>query len=253
MIGLYFSGTGNTRHAVEAFVQMCDPNSTAVSIEDSAAMAQLAHHNTIVLGYPVHFSSIPKILQDFIVQNGPLFSGKTVFIIATMALFSGDGAGCAARLLTKHGATITGALHLKMPDNIGDEKVLKLTPAQNKAIIACAQNKLAKAAQQWQQRTPPHDGLSPLAHAAGLLGQRLWFIHKTKTYQSKPRINATVCTGCGRCTALCPTQNLALQHGKALSHSHCTLCYRCFSHCPARAIAILGRRVHVQYLLEHTL
>ena len=46
-------------------------------------------------------------------------------MIATMGLFSGDGAGVLARLLKKYGAKITGGLHLKMPDSIADEKVLK--------------------------------------------------------------------------------------------------------------------------------
>lgn len=73
-----------------------------------------------------------------------LFRDKKIFIIATMGLFSGDGAGVSARFFKKYGATVIGGLHLKMPDCIGDEKVLKKTLAQNKLIVKQAETKLQK-------------------------------------------------------------------------------------------------------------
>jgi len=54
-----------------------------------------------VISYPVQFSNIPKILQEYIVENQQLWKGKKIFIIATMGIFSGDGAGILARLLKK--------------------------------------------------------------------------------------------------------------------------------------------------------
>lgn len=42
-----------------------------------------------------------------------------------MGAFSGDGAGCTARLLKKYGAIILGGLHIKMPDSVCDSKLLK--------------------------------------------------------------------------------------------------------------------------------
>jgi hypothetical protein len=65
---------------------------------------------------------VPKILRDFIIQNKELWENKKVFVIATMGLFSGDGAGILGRLLQQYGAEIIGGLHLKMPDSIGDKK-----------------------------------------------------------------------------------------------------------------------------------
>ncbi len=58
---------------------------------------------------------------------------------------SGDGAGCGARLLKKYGANIIGGLHLKMPDCIGDVKLLKKTLKQNKQLVKCAENKIVNA------------------------------------------------------------------------------------------------------------
>ena len=62
----------------------------AISIETPDASSVIAQHDVIVFGYPVCFSNAPKIVQDFITQNKDCFHGKKVFIIATMALCSGD-------------------------------------------------------------------------------------------------------------------------------------------------------------------
>ena len=93
----------------------------------------------IVLAYPVYFSNLPKIMRDFLENNRIVFSGKKVFILSTMGLFSGDGTGCAARLLKKYGALIVGGLHLKMPDCIGDEKLLKKTKEENHILVKQAE------------------------------------------------------------------------------------------------------------------
>lgn len=67
------------------------------------------------------------MVRDFIKINSKLWKDKKVFCVATMALFSGDGAGCASMLLKKYGAIIVGGLHLKMPDSICDVKLPRKT------------------------------------------------------------------------------------------------------------------------------
>ncbi|MEY8494853.1 hypothetical protein AALC16_17825 [Lachnospiraceae bacterium 29-91] len=76
-------------------------------------------------------------MSDFVHSNSEMWKEKNVFIIATMALFSGDGAGVLGRLLKQYGAKITGGLHLKMPDSIADEKVLKRSQKKYSACEKC--------------------------------------------------------------------------------------------------------------------
>jgi Pyruvate/2-oxoacid:ferredoxin oxidoreductase delta subunit/flavodoxin len=250
MIGLYFSGTGNTKHCVERFVKLYDNKGGSVSIESPDALSLAAAHDMIVLGYPVYYSNTPKIMRDFLIENGAGFAQKQVFIIATMGLWSGDGAGCAARLLRKQGAAVMGGLHLKMPDCIGDVKLLKKTPEANRRIISAAEEKIASAVKRLKAGVPPKNGLGSLYQAAGLLGQRLWFYGQTAEYKKKPDVDKDKCTGCGVCVKLCPMKNLAVKDGKAVSSGRCTLCYRCFSHCPQKALTILGKHVYEQCLFE---
>ena len=251
MLGVYFSGAGNSKHCVETFVKQYDETCTAISIEAEGVPAAISVADMIVLGYPVYFSNAPKIMQDFILQNKACFAGKKVFVIATMGLCSGDGAGCAARLLKKCGAEIAGGLHLRMPDSIGDEKVLDKTPEEKRTLVRRAEDKIASSAQKLKQGNATKEGLSFLCRMGGLMMQRLWFYTKTASYKSKPDIHKEKCVGCGICEKLCPMKNLMIEDGKAVSRNRCTLCYRCFSHCPAKALTILGRKVYKQHLFEN--
>ena len=125
MISVYFSGTGNSKHCAEYLLQRLDLNGTSCSIEDETAVYNIKNNDTIVFAYPVYYSCLPKIVKSFIVDNSTIWKDKKIFIVATMGLFSGDGAGCSARLFKKYGAEVLGGLHIKMPDCIGDVKVLK--------------------------------------------------------------------------------------------------------------------------------
>ncbi len=135
MVVIYFSGTGNSEYCARNFLKRYNGDSTIYSIEQEETTGKIKDSREIVICYPVQFSNIPKILYDYIVNHKDIWNNKKIFIIATMGLFSGDGAGILARLLKKYGAVIYGGLHVKMPDSICDEKALKRTYKKNKAIV----------------------------------------------------------------------------------------------------------------------
>lgn len=250
MVGIYFSGTGNTKYCTEKFMNYYEMGLPSFSIEDAGVIHAMKQNKQIVFAYPVYFSNIPKIVRDFIDEHQSLFAGKEIFLIATMGLFSGDGTGCSARLFKKHGASILGGLHLKMPDCIGDEKLLKKTMEQNHQLIVTAEDKIKKAAEALKHGKPPKHGLGIWSHMAGLFGQRLWFYSKTNKYTDKLQIEQTKCIGCGKCVSLCPMDNISLESGKARQQGRCTMCYRCINHCPKQAITLLGSKLYEQCSMD---
>lgn len=252
MTGIYFSGTGNTRHCITQFIGAlslygaASPEQTTqvISIEESVRAANAIHseQELLILAYPVYYSNLPKIMRDFIVKNKELWRGKKIFILCTMGLFSGDGAGVSARLLHQYGADIIGGLHIIMPDCISDVKLLKYSPEKNQKIIAAADRKLERAARRTADHKPPREGLNFFSHVTGLFGQRLWFGHKTKRYSDKLTIHPEACIKCGKCAAVCPMHNLTLTAARIAAAGKCTMCYRCINQCPQKAITLIGKR-----------
>ena len=243
MLGIYFSGTGNSRYALEVFLKELDEDFALFAIEDENLIEQINNHDEIVFSYPVQYSDVPKILRDFIHNNSTLWQGKKIFVIATMAMFSGDGAGVLGRLLKKYGATITGGLHLIMPDSIADEKVLKRSFEKNTQLVEKANRKVVKAVADIKNGKYPQEGLGTLSRLAGFLSQRLWFGYRTRKYSDKLKVDADKCIGCTKCVKICPTENIIMIDNKAQGKDKCTVCYRCVNECPKQAITLLGKKV----------
>lgn len=253
MLGIYFSGTGNSKYCVEKFLEKYQGEFKVVSIEEAGALEQIIQSKEIVISYPVYFSNIPKILYDYITANHEIWYNKRIFVIATMGLFSGDGAGMLARLLKKYNAIIIGGLHIKMPDSISDEKALKRNDEKNKELIQKADEKIQKAADNMKNGRTQREGLGFWYHIAGLFGQRLYFYNKTKKYTDKLKIEQSKCIGCGLCEKLCPMGNIKLKASVAVPRDMCTMCYRCVNRCPKQAITLLGKSVIKQYDIEKLL
>lgn len=257
MKGIYFSGTGNTRHCVRRFVTESDDSAEVYAIEDEqslTAVEELQESEILVFGYSVQYSNLPKMVRDYVADHAALWSGKKIYIIATMGMFSGDGAGMLGRLLTKYGAEIVGGLHLRMPDSICDEKALKHTAEVDLRTIEQSEEKIGRAVQQLRAGKPTREGLGFFYHMAGLFGQRLYFYNKTRNYSDKLTIHVDRCVGCGLCASLCPMDNITIRETAetdkelytvkvAVPHGKCTMCYRCINQCPQQAITLLGKRV----------
>ena len=212
MIGIYLSGTGNTKHCVEKLVNLLDDTARCIPLETPYIINMLENENT-------------------------------------MGLFSGDGTGCTTRLLKKYGAEILGGLQIKMPDSVCDSKLLKKGIEENRQIVKNADKRIEQTAEQIKRGIYPKEGLSFIAHIKGLFGQRLWFYRKTIYYTDKLKISDS-CIGCGLCSKECPMKNIKMKENRAVPGKRCTMCYRCISLCPQKAITLLGKKVQEQCRLE---
>lgn len=243
MLYLYFSGTGNSKYCIEYFAKGIGDDFDIYSIEDADALEKIKQHMDIVFAYPIYYSTLPKILADYIDNHSNLWKGKNVFLMATMGLFSGDGTGVLARPLKKYGANIIGGIHLTMPDCIIDVKLLKKSEHENRKLVEKSREKMDKVIGNYKCGKYPKEGLHWWNHIAGLLGQRLYFKGKTAKYTDKLKIDLEKCVGCGACTSKCPMGNIAMVGNKAVAGDRCTMCYRCISNCPKKAITLIGKEV----------
>ena len=109
MLGVYLSGTGNTRHCITKLLSLLDPDASLIPIESRDAAERIRNEDTIFLAYPTQFSNIPFMIRDFINTNSSIWEGKKVFCLTTMGAFSGDGTGVISEAL-KH-KSVFGAVY----------------------------------------------------------------------------------------------------------------------------------------------
>lgn len=64
MLGVYFSGTGNTEHCVCRFVNGIDSAAKIFKLENKEVIDHIRNEQEIVFGYPVYYSNIPKIVRE---------------------------------------------------------------------------------------------------------------------------------------------------------------------------------------------
>lgn len=81
MIGIYFSGTGNTKLCVDKFLAEYDNSKNTFSIEDKCTLDKIKNNHEIVIGYPVQYSNIPKILRDYVTSNQYIWKGKRFLLL----------------------------------------------------------------------------------------------------------------------------------------------------------------------------
>lgn len=160
MLGIFLSGTGNTEHCIKKLTHLLDKNAKVIPLEDDDVISNIRENEMIILGYPTQFSNAPFMVRDFILSHTDIWKGKKVFCVATMGAFSGDGAGCTARLLKKSGAVILGGLHIRMPDSVCDNKLLKKSIDENIKIVIEADKKIEKVAHEIRGGNYPKEGIT---------------------------------------------------------------------------------------------
>jgi multimeric flavodoxin WrbA len=60
---------GNTRHCIETFLYEYGGQLPAIFIEEPIEIEIIDKNDLIVFAYPVYFSNLPKIVEDFIKTN----------------------------------------------------------------------------------------------------------------------------------------------------------------------------------------
>ena len=69
MVGIYLSGTGNTKYCIERLLSLIDASAKIIPLENEAAIKEIEKNNTIILAYPIQFSNAPYMVRDFICRK----------------------------------------------------------------------------------------------------------------------------------------------------------------------------------------
>ncbi len=215
---IYFSGTGNTKILAREFALRV--NSESFSIEsDVDFKSKIIESEIVTLCFPIHLSSCPMILVDFMLKYKEEFRGKDVISFATQQFFSGDGALSIRDYLED--INIIYAEHFNMPSNIVNAPVYsKLTRGDIDKSLVKVRKKLDRVVSDLNASKIVVRGDNKFSYQLGL-GQRKAFIKKNKTRSTKVLIDET-CILCDKCVKHCPTKNLVNDGESIINDTYCT-------------------------------
>lgn len=227
---LYFSGTGNSRHAAEKLAEFTNDTARPLAEGFSAAKPRAVKSQTpLVFVCPVHYGKLPRIVEEFIGKT-PFTGNREAFFIVTCSDSAGSAEKQALKLCNKKGFRFRGFLSLRMPEN---DIIDKTAPPKEKTaeLVAKADKTLETVAGQIRRNemlryeAPTGGGKSAFKNLFSP------FKAGAKGFSADDR-----CDGCGKCAELCPVKNITLQNGKPQWGANCARCTACINGCPRGAI-----------------
>ena len=230
---LYYSGTGNSRYIANRIAKsLKDP---VISINDRIKQQNyqsIQADGRLILVVPTYAWRIPRIVSDWL-QNTQFQNVRNVWFIMNCGDSIGTAPAYNARLCREKGWIYKGTSMIVMPENyIALFQVPKDSTA--KKIIAKADPLIHDAAEAVQNSQSfsevPKHFLDPILST--LINPLFFrFIVKADKFTADDK-----CTGCGKCTILCPLNNISLQKKKPVWGKNCTHCMACINACPTQAI-----------------
>lgn len=231
----WFSGTGNTLRVVRTMAGIFGEAGLNVwcgRIEDSDPRAIDPSH-TLGIATPVACQGTYPPVWEFL-EALPEVDGTEVFLVDTLAMYSGGIIGPSRELLRHKGYRPLGAREIIMPNNF-----------RQKAIDAEANEQTLRRGLDDARAF----ARSLLADEADWRGNSAWqrFIHWTARWKltwrfarwiAPIRIDRQRCVRCGLCTELCPVKNLPQTPAGPNPLGRCIACQRCFAFCPTGAISV---------------
>ena len=151
---LYFSGTGNSRHAAEKLAELTKDTVRPLAEDMASAKPHAVNSkNPLVFVCPIHYGRLPKIVAEYIGRT-PFTGSKEAFFIATCSGSAGSAEKQVLKLFAKKGLRFRGFLSLAMPENDIIDKTA--TPKEKaKELVAKADETLKTVAGQIRRNEMP--------------------------------------------------------------------------------------------------
>ena len=230
---LYFSGTGNSRHAAQ---RMADAlGDTLLSLNDRIRSGDTSPVETgerLVIVTPTYAWRIPRLVRDWLLRT-ELTGAKQAWFVMTCGSEIGRANHYNRQLCVEKGLTCMGTAQLVMPENyIAMFGVPQAEEARR--IVARAEPDIDRAIAAIQAN-------QPFAPTRNNLYDRFMSgpvnpIFYSCFVKASAFTAGDACTGCGQCVRRCPTNNIVLREGKPVWGKDCTHCMACICYCPAKAI-----------------
>ena len=230
---LFYSGTGNSRYVAKRIAVALGDELLSMNDRIKAGDTSPVEANErLIIVTPTYAWRIPRIVRDWLTKTE--FPGaKRVWFVMTCGSEIGNAAKYNRALCREKQLGYMGTAQIIMPENYiamfdapqADEArqiVARAEPDIDRALSAIAAN---------QAFPLPRDNLYDRFMSGPVNPIFYSFCVKAKAFTA-----SDACIGCGKCAALCPTNNITIQNGKPVWGGDCTHCMACICYCPAEAV-----------------
>lgn len=235
---LFFSGTGNTKWAVETLSSFLVEKGGTVSVFnlENNFEFQAKDYDTIIFAHPIYGAHVPRLVSEKIPLLIP--GNISVTIIATFGFVNALGYFAEKKAV---GRKIDSYFNLKMFNNISTPRMKMNIKNSNKRLSfkSKLENKLEKISTSIIEGKHKIQGLGPQL----LVGIKIRkaFHEELHTHYQTLSVDPERCTLCGQCVRECPTHSISEKNAAFTFHATCTACMRCYNFCPTQAIIIDGK------------
>lgn len=246
----YFTGTGNTRIAATAIKHELEQSGFLVSLcevrKDGKALLDPNDYDIVGFGYPIHAFNTPRFFLKQI-KSLPIVKHKPAFIFKTSGEpfgFNKASSWALSRILKHKGFRLLMDRHLLMPYNI----MFRYPDALAKQMYVHTHD-MAKVIAYDIKVNRKHKVRFNILHLPMMY---LFRIQWVGAKLNGPLFHAKkdICTACGLCATVCPTDNIVMKDGIPSFSHDCTMCMGCVMNCPVDAIRpgiISGWRINGKY------
>ena len=230
---LCYSGTGNSRYIAHRIADALGDRLLSMNDRIKAGdTSPIEVNERLIIVTPTYAWRIPRIVRDWLTKTE--FPGaKRAWFVMNCGSEIGNAAKYNRTLCREKQLSYMGTAQIIMPENyIAMFDAPRAEEARQ--IVDRAESDIDRAATaiaENQAFPPPRDNLYDRFMSGPVNPIFYAFCVKAKAFTV-----SDACIGCGKCAALCPTNNITIQNGKPVWGGDCTHCMACICYCPAEAI-----------------
>lgn len=246
----YFSGTGNTKWAVQNFNDIVSEKGHQAAmfsidlgenLTDDRIIQIVQDADCIGLANPIYGGGLPPIMSAFIGRLvtllKPLQLNKKTFVINTFGYANAFGPNENEKLLAGSGLAMTAYINIQLCNNVNTAKPVDREQLIKRMDKGKAElTKLADSLLKGRKRIKGH---GPQLMIGAMIRKKVPDAI-ARHYQTLG-VNAETCTQCLFCVDNCPTQSIHFEPEQGFTFlPGCTACMRCYNLCPTGSITMKG-------------